>query len=184
MCCDPQEARTWSCPAVSVQDVHAQMAHVLDSMDIMLRVDCEIDSVSLDGSAGISGDGVSVALDVEPGADRNEARIYRHDAITSQEARVCAAMKVAAIVIRIVDRSDHGYDSPAGKITAGWQLHAASLFDHFGDRLFDDAGGHDFTPQLHAIGSGIDPINDFFLAVRSFMNSSIGAASQLRRWFP
>src|SRR5437016_11488793 len=86
----------------------------------MMRVMAQIDTVTFDGAASISGNRVPVAFYVQPGSERYEVRIDRDHTVAYFQPDCSPPAGVATIFGGTggVAGRDHRYDLPAGEVTA------------------------------------------------------------------
>src|SRR5689334_3303628 len=52
-----------------------------DAHGFRMRIVAQVDTVALDGAAGVARHGIAVALDIETGAQRDKARVHRDHSI-------------------------------------------------------------------------------------------------------
>src|SRR5262249_23589823 len=117
------------------------------------RAVAEIDAIALDRAADVAGDGVAVALDEEPRAQGNMARIDGDDAIagTHAQARAARGARPAASRSGVVGRRDHPEDPSSAEDAARREQAVPLELHHLGHRRLQHLPGD----QLPADGNAL-----------------------------
>src|SRR5690606_24398725 len=90
------------------EDVHLHLPAAVPDR-LLVRVKAQVDPVTLDGAADVRGDGLAVAGDVQPGAQRDDGRIDRHHALARPQPGEGVAVRPlpGAFRTRVVRRRLH-----------------------------------------------------------------------------